>query len=296
MMNNEQEKDLNINWFPGHMAKARRLIEEKIKIIDIVIEIIDARIPYSSKNPLMDKLVRNKAKVILMSKVDLADPIITKKWIEEYQNQGYKVIASNLHEFKELSEIVKEVKETLKDKFERDAKKGLKERPIRALVVGIPNVGKSTFINKLAKRKSAKVGDKAGITKALQWIKVGKDFELLDSPGILWPKLDNQQVAINLALTGAIKEEILPKDELCIYAIKFMNQYYQKAFYERYQIDQLDSDDINDIVRVIDHIGKKRGFLMKNSEIDYEKVYDLIIREVRNNTITRVSFDREFIS
>ena len=286
----------NIQWFPGHMAKARRLIEEKIKIIDIVIEIIDARIPYSSKNPLMDKFVKNKAKVILMSKVDLADPIITKRWVEYYQAQGYRVITSNLNEFKELNELVKEVKVTLEPKFERDRKKGLKPRPIRALVVGIPNVGKSTFINKLAKRKSAKVGDKAGITKALQWIKVGKDFELLDSPGILWPKFDDKQVAINLALTGAIKEEILPKDELCIYAIKFMNKYYQQAFYERYQIDQLDSDNLDDIIRVIDHIGKIRGCLSKNNEINYDKVYDLILREVRNNTITRVSFDREFIS
>ncbi len=286
----------NIQWFPGHMAKARRLIEEKIKIIDIVIEIIDARIPYSSKNPLMDKFVKNKAKVILMSKVDLADPIITKRWVEYYQAQGYRVITSNLNEFKELNELVKEVKLTLEPKFERDRKKGLKPRPIRALVVGIPNVGKSTFINKLAKRKSAKVGDKAGITKALQWIKVGKDFELLDSPGILWPKFDDKQVAINLALTGAIKEEILPKDELCIYAIKFMNKYYQQAFYERYQIDQLDSDNLDDIIRVIDHIGKIRGCLSKNNEINYDKVYDLILREVRNNTITRVSFDREFIS
>lgn len=286
----------NIHWFPGHMAKARRLIEEQIKIIDIVIEIIDARIPYSSKNPLMDKFVKNKSKVILMSKIDLADPIITKKWIEHYNQQGYRVICSNLNEFKELNELIKEVKITLKPKFERDQKRGLKPRAIRALVVGIPNVGKSTFINKLAKRKSTKVGDKPGITKAMQWIKVDNDFELLDSPGILWPKFDDKQVAINLALTGAIKDEVLPKDELCIYAIKFMNKYYQNDFYKRYNIDKLDSDDINDIVRIINHIGKLRGCLIKNNEIDFDKVYDLILREVKNNSIARMSFDREFIN
>lgn len=286
----------NIHWFPGHMAKARRLIEEQIKIIDIVIEIIDARIPYSSKNPLMDQFVKNKSKVILMSKVDLADPIITKKWIEYYNQQGYRVISSNLNDFKELSILIKEVKHTLQPKFERDRKRGLKPRAIRALVVGIPNVGKSTFINKLANKKSAKVGDKPGVTKAVQWIKVVKDFELLDSPGILWPKFDDKQVAINLALTGAIKEEVLPKDELCIYAIKFMNTYYKSAFYNRYQIDKLDSDDIDDIVRIINHIGKLRGCLIKNNEIDFEKVYDLILKEVKSNSITRMSFDREFIS
>lgn len=285
----------NIHWYPGHMAKAIRLIEEKIKLIDIIIEIRDARIPYSSRNPIMDDIVSNKPKVIILSKIDLADPLMTKKWVKYYEDQGYHVIESNLMQFNELNKIVSQARLELKDKQERDAKKGLKERPIRGLIVGIPNVGKSTLINKIAKRPATKTGDKAGVTKALQWIKVDSDFELLDSPGILWPRLEEETVAINLALTGAIKDEILPKDELCIYAMKFLNTYYQKPFYERYEIETMDNDDLESIVSVIEHIGKKRGCLLKGNQVDYDKVYDLILKELKNGTIGRISLDHEFI-
>lgn len=284
----------NIHWFPGHMAKARRLIEEKIKLIDIVIEIVDARIPYSSKNPIMDKLVHNKQKVMLLSKTDLADPTYTKQWVEYYEKQGYDVLATNLLDFKEMNKLVNKARESLKEKFERDAKRGLRPRAIRALIVGIPNVGKSTLINKMAKRKSAKTGDKAGVTKALQWIKVNKDFELLDSPGILWPKMEDDQVAINLALTGAIKEEILPKDELCIYCMKFLNTYYRKAFYERYSLTQMDNDDLESIIAAMDHIAKIRKAILPGNQIDYDKVYDIILREARNGTIAQITFDVSF--
>jgi len=284
----------NIHWFPGHMAKARRLIEEKIKLIDIVIEIVDARIPYSSKNPVMNQLIHNKKKIIVMSKVDLADAELTKQWSEFYREKGYHVVASNLLDFKEFNKVVNQVDEELKEKRERDAKKGLKPRPIRALIAGIPNVGKSTFINKMAKKNSAKTGDKAGVTKALQWIKVANDFELLDSPGVLWPKLDDQQVALNLALTGAIKDEILPKEDICIAALKFMNSYYQKPFYKRYNIESMDNDDIDSIVRVLESIGRQRGCLIKGNEVDFDKVYDLVLKEVKNNSIARMTFDRDF--
>ncbi|MEG0283349.1 MAG: ribosome biogenesis GTPase YlqF [Erysipelotrichales bacterium] len=283
----------SIHWFPGHMAKARRLIEEKIQLIDIVIEIVDARIPYSSKNPIMDKLTFNKTKVIIMSKIDLADPKQTQKWKKHYQEQGFEVITSNLKEFKELDEIIHRVDIELAPKREKDAKRGLKPRAVRALIVGIPNVGKSTLINKMAKRSAAKTGNKAGVTKALQWIKVNKDFELLDSPGILWPKLDDKEVAKNLALTGAIKDEILPKDELCIEAIKFMNTHYQDAFYKRYSIESMDNNDLDSIVAVIEHIGQLRGCLIKKGEVDYDKVYDIVLREIRDNSITRMTFDYE---
>lgn len=283
----------NIHWFPGHMAKARRLIEEKIKLIDIVIEIIDARIPYSSKNPMMDKLVHNKIKVILMSKIDLADPNETKKWVKYYEKQGFQVITSNLKNFKELNKLIAQAQYELAPKRIRDEARGLKPRAIRALIVGIPNVGKSTLINQMAQRNAAKTGDKAGVTKALQWIKVAKDFELLDSPGILWPKLDDNKVASNLALTGAIKEEILPKEDLCFIALKFMNKYYTKAFYERYGIEKMDNDDISSIVAVLDLIGRKRGCLAKGNEVDYDKVYDIVLKEIKDNSITRMTFDRE---
>lgn len=282
-----------IHWFPGHMAKARRLIEEKIKLIDIVIELVDARIPYYSKNPIMNKLVHNKKKVIVMTKVDLADPKMTEKWQEYYEDHGYQVIASNLLDFKEFNKIVSQAQEELKVKREKDKARGLKERAIRALVVGIPNVGKSTFINKMAKRKSAKTGDRAGVTKALQWIKVSNDFELLDSPGILWPKLDDKKVALNLALTGAIKDEILPKEYLCFEAMKFMNTYYQEAFYQRYDLIEMDNNDINSIVACLEQIGRQRGCLLKGNEVDYDKVYDIILKEIKNNQITRMTFDHE---
>jgi len=280
-----------IHWFPGHMAKARRLIEEKIKLIDIVIEIVDARIPYSSKNPMMDKLVHNKQKVMIMSKIDLADPIYTKQWVKYYENQGYYVVASNLLDFKEMNKIVNNSREVLKDKFAKDKARGLKERAIRALIVGIPNVGKSTLINKMAKRKSAKTGDKAGVTKALQWIKVNKDFELLDSPGILWPKFEDKEVAIHLALTGAIKEEILPKDELCIYCMKFLNTYYRDIFYKRYGIKEMDNDNLDSIIEVMDQIASIRQAYLPGKQVDYDKVYDIILREARNGSIGLITFD-----
>lgn len=287
--------DQNIHWYPGHMAKAISLIEEKSKLIDIIIEIRDARIPYSSRNPIIDDIVRNKPKVIILSKIDMADPQMTKKWVEYYEAQGHHVIESNLLNFQELKKIVDQARLELQEQYERDKKRGLKERPMRGLIVGIPNVGKSTLINKIAKRPATKTGDKAGVTKALQWIKVDKDFELLDSPGILWPRLENQTVAVNLALTGAIKEEILPKEDLCFYAMRFLNTYYQKQFYERYEIEQMDNNDVDSIVAVLEHIGRKRGCLIKGNQVDFDKVYDLILRELKKGDIGRITLDHEFI-
>lgn len=287
--------DNNIHWYPGHMAKAVREMEAKMKLIDIVIELRDARIPYSSKNPIMDEMSHNKPKVIILSKIDLADPVMTKKWVKYYEGQGYHIIESNLMTFHELKPITEQVRLALKDKRARDAQKGLKERPVRGLIVGIPNVGKSTLINKLAKRSATKTGDKAGVTKALQWIKVDQDFELLDSPGILWPRLDDQTVAINLALTGAIKETILPKDELCLYAMRFLNTYYQKSFYERYHIKHMDNDDLDSIMAVLEQIGRQRGCLIKGDQVDLDKVYDIILKELRHGTIGRISLDHEFL-
>lgn len=287
--------DQNIHWYPGHMAKASSLIEEKSKLIDIIIEIRDARIPYSSRNPIIDDVVRNKPKVIILSKIDLADPQMTKKWADYYEAQGHHVIESNLLNFHELKKIVDQARLELQEQYERDKKRGLKERPMRGLIVGIPNVGKSTLINKIAKRPATKTGDKAGVTKALQWIKVDKDFELLDSPGILWPRLEDQRVAVNLALTGAIKEEILPKEDLCFYAMRFLNTHYQKQFYERYEIEQMDNNDVDSIVAVLEHIGRKRGCLIKGNQVDFDKVYDLILRELKKGDIGRITLDHEFI-
>lgn len=280
-----------IHWFPGHMAKARRQIEEKLKLIDIVIELVDARIPSASKNPMLDDLLYNKKRIIIFTKIDLADKNQTAKWMDYYKEKGHHVLTLNLLNFSEFTRIVKMCQEELAAKIAKDASRGLKPRPIRALIVGIPNVGKSTLINKLSKRKAVKVGDKAGVTKAQQWIKVNQDFELLDTPGILWPKFDDEQVAMHLALTGAIKDEILPKDEMAIYALKFLNSYYQKALYDRFKVT-FDNDEIETIVQAIEDIGRLRGCLMAKNEIDYDKVYDLILKDMKSGYLGGLTFDR----
>ena len=282
----------NINWFPGHMAKGRRIIEEKLKVVDLVIELVDARIPHSSMNPLIAKLTAHKPRILIMSKVDLADPIVTKRWRAYYTAKGYGVVECNLNTFTQKDEIIKKAKESLHAKLAKEKAQGKKERAVRALVIGIPNVGKSTFINKMAQRNAAKVANKAGVTKALQWIKVNNDFELLDTPGLLWPKLTNEQIAVNLALTGAIKNDILLKEDLVFYALKFLNTNYQTAFYQKYHLANM-SNDTADIVAALDKIGRDRGCLLKNQVVDYEVVYDIILKEIRNTSITRLSFDLE---
>ena len=225
-----------IQWFPGHMAKAKREIADKIKLIDIVVELVDARAPYSSKNPLFNSVVNNKPRLIVMTKEDLADDKLTQKWIDFYKSKGYYAISVNLKQFNEYKKIIQVCKEILKDKMAREAKKGLKPRAMRAMVLGIPNVGKSTFINRLAKRKATVTGNKPGVTKAQQIIKVDKDFELFDTPGVLWPKFESEDIARNIALIGSIKQQILPREDLFIYAVEYLVKNYPGTLENRYQI------------------------------------------------------------
>ena len=276
-----------INWYPGHMAKTKREIKENIDLIDIVYEVIDARIPKSSKNKDIDSLIKNKPRILIMTKYDLCDEENTKKWKLYYESLGYKVVMLDLIKNHNLQPIIDETTSILKELNEKRKAKGLKERKARALILGIPNVGKSTLINRLVGRKATNVGNKPGITKKLEWIRINNQIELLDTPGILWPRLDNQTIALNLASMTAIKEEILDLEEVAIYIINTMLKLYPNQIKERYNIETE-----TDIVDILDKIGKKIGAI-RNNETDYEKVYTIILKDLREGYLGRVTFDRE---
>ena len=274
-----------INWYPGHMAKTKREISEKLSLIDVVFEVIDARIPMSSKNKDIDTLIKDKPKVLIMTKMDLCDMEKTNEWKSYYENNGYQVIMVDLINNKNVNEIFNKINPIINVLNEKRKSKGLKERKIRALVLGIPNVGKSTLINRLVGKKATNVGNRPGVTKNLQWIRVNDKLELLDTPGILWPRLDNNEVAHNLASMTAIKEEVLDLEDISIYIINTMFKYYPDNIKARYNIDNN-----NDIVETLDLIGKKIGAI-KNNEVDYDKVYDRILKDLREGYLGKVTFD-----
>ena len=275
-----------INWYPGHMAKTKREIKEKLDLIDIVFEVIDARIPDSSKNKEIESIIKDKPKILIMTKLDLCDDEVTKKWVEYYESLGYKVIALDLINNPNLNLIYRETNLIKENINKKRNEKGLKERRIRALILGIPNVGKSTLINRLVGRKATSVGNKPGVTKQLEWIRINNDIELLDTPGILWPKLDNEKVALNLASMMAIKEEILDSEEIAIYVINTMLNLYRENIVNRYNIT-----DTSDIVVILDQIGKKIGAI-RNNETDYEKVYTTVLKDLHAGYLGKVTFDR----
>jgi ribosome biogenesis GTPase A len=270
------------------MAKARREVTEKLKLIDIIYELVDARIPLSSRNPMIDEIIQHKPRLILLNKADLADPEKTKEWIDYFSSQGHKAIAINSQAGSGLHQITSTSKEILREKLEKMKSKGIKPRAIRAMIVGIPNVGKSTFINRLAKKNIAKTGNTPGVTKAQQWIKVGKELELLDTPGILWPKFEDQEVGLKLALTGAIKDALLNLQDIAVYGLRFLENEYPERLKERYQLTDIPED----IVELFDEIGTKRGCLTGGGIVDYDKTAELIIREIRSEKLGRLTFDR----
>lgn len=276
-----------INWYPGHMAKTKREIKENVDLIDIVYEVIDARIPKSSKNKDIDGLIKNKPRILIMTKFDLCDEEETKKWKKHYENLGYKVVLLDLIKNPNLQPILDETNKILKELNEKRKSKGLKERKARALILGIPNVGKSTLINRLVGKKATNVGNKPGITKKLEWIRINNQIELLDTPGILWPRLDDQTVALNLASMTAIKEEILDLEEVSIYIINTMLKLYPENIKTRYNITTEE-----DIVEILDQIGKKIGAI-RNYETDYDKVYTTILKDLREGYLGKVTFDRK---
>ena len=275
-----------INWYPGHMAKTKREIKEKLDLIDIVFEVIDARIPDSSKNKEIASLIKDKPKVLIMTKLDLCDEMITNKWIKYYESIGYKVIALDLINNPNLNLIYQETNKVKEKLNQKRNEKGLKERRVRALILGIPNVGKSTLINRLVGKKATNVGNKPGVTKQLEWIRINNDIELLDTPGILWPKLDNEIVALNLASMMAIKEEILDNEEIAIHVINTMLNLYKDNIINRYNLT-----DTSDIVTILDQIGKKIGAI-RNGETDYEKVYNTVLKDLHAGYLGKITFDR----
>lgn len=281
------QNKVNINWYPGHMAKTKREIKENIDLIDIVYEVIDARIPKSSKNKDIDNIIKNKPRILIMTKYDLCDIANTQKWKEYYESLGYKVVLLDLINNPNLQPILDETIKISKELNEKRKLKGLKERKVRALILGIPNVGKSTLINRLVGKKATNVGNKPGITKKLEWIRINNQIELLDTPGILWPRFEDQEVALNLASMTAIKEEILNLEEVAIYIINTMIKLYPNQIKERYNITIEE-----DVVDILDQIGKKIGAI-RNHETDYEKVYTTILKDLREGYLGKVTFDRK---
>lgn len=278
---------MTIQWFPGHMAKARRQVTENLKLVDIVFELIDARLPMSSRNPMLDDIIHQKKRLLILNKADMADETQTKRWIQFFEEKGHKAVAVNSLDSKGLKRVTKAAEDVLAEKWDRMRKKGLKPRAIRAMIVGIPNVGKSTMINRLAKKNVARTGNMPGVTKSQQWIKVGKELELLDTPGILWPKFEDQRVGAKLAVTGAIKDAIMNMDDLAIFGLNFLETYYPQRLHERYQIEGL----TDPIVGTFDHIGKLRNIKISGGDIDYALVSELIVRDIRNEHLGKLTFD-----
>lgn len=273
---------MNVQWYPGHMAKAKREIEEKIKLVDIVYELVDSRIPYSSKNPMMTEILKNKHHIIIMTKTKMANPKLTKKWINYYEETGHHVIAIDSLAMENVKKIEALTYEVLKDKIAKDLSRGLKKRAVKAMIVGIPNVGKSTLINKLVNKNVTITGNKPGVTKAQQWIRINQNLELLDTPGVLWPKFEDPKVGVHLALTGAIKSEILHNDDLVLYLLSFLKENYKGVIESRYSVEEYE-----DNVELLDAIMKKRGI----HRDDYDRCYELLMNEFRNCKIGNITLD-----
>lgn len=282
------ENKVNINWYPGHMAKTKRLINENIDAIDIVYEVVDARIPYSTRVRNLDIKVTNKPRILVFTKMDLCDKVETTKWIKYYESNGEEVVCLDLEHNPNLKPLFSKTKELMSETNAKRAMKGMNEKRARVLIIGVPNAGKSTLINRLVGKKAVNVGNKPGVTKNLNWIRINEDVELLDTPGILWPKLEEETVAFNLACFTAIREEILPIYEVIEYFLRALQKYYPEKLESRYGIKEIDED----IVNTLDIIGKKRGCLIKGGEIDYDKVIQVIMSDIKDGLIKNITFDR----
>ena len=285
---NEEVYKIGINWYPGHMAKTKREISEKINLIDIIYEVIDARMPISSKIKDIDDLIKDKPRILIMTKYDLCDKKETDKFISYYESLGYKVVPVDLANNKNVKNVLNLSESVSKELNEKRKSKGLKPRNLRALIIGIPNVGKSTLINRLVGKKAAGVGNKPGFTKSLSWIRINKDIDLLDSPGILWPKLENQYEARILAIFSSIKEEILNKEDLALFAIDILKKLYKEKLEERYNIK---TDNMTN-VEIMEEIARKRGCVTKGNITDYERVSAIILNDIKNNAFKEITLDR----
>lgn len=291
---------MNINWFPGHMAKTKRQITDDLKLVDVVVEILDARIPISSQNPDIKQIVQNKKKIIILNKCDLADENDNRKWIEYFIKNGNKVVLVNSHTGKGIDEAIAQIQKIMTDDLKTSARKGRVGRKIRVMIVGIPNVGKSSFINRISKRNSAEVGNKPGVTRQKQWIRINDEIELLDTPGVLWPKFESEEVALNLAFTGTIKDDILEITEVAYSLTKFLLRNYKANLIERYslkeeQINEIlnqDQEENQNIYEVMQLIGKKRGAIISGGNIDDEKTAKIILDDFRNGKLGNITLEK----
>ena len=278
---------MNYQWYPGHMTKAKRMMQENIKLIDLIIELVDARIPLSSRNPDIGELGKNKSRIILLNKADLADPLYNKQWIEHFQKQGAYVLEINSKTGAGIKGIHNLVQEACKEKLERDRKRGIVNRPVRAMVVGIPNVGKSTFINSFAGKACAKTGNKPGVTKGKQWIRLNKNLELLDTPGILWPKFEDQQVGMHLAFIGSMNDEIIVLEELACDLLNTLKEMYPEAVADRYGVEWKDST-----AEMLEEIARVRGCLLKGENPDLKKAASVLLDDFRSGRLGRITAER----
>ena len=287
---------INLNWYPGHMLKTKKQMIEDMKLIDVVIEILDARIPLSSQNPDIQKITSNKKRIVLINKADLADEKQTQKWVQEFKNKNIIAIPTDSNTGKGTKDIIKKVQEIMKEDIAKAAGRGRTNKNIRIMIIGIPNVGKSSLINRLANKKSAQVGNIRGVTKQKQWIRIGQDIELLDTPGVLWPKFENHDIALKLAYTGSIKDELINKEEIAYNLIKYLKNNNKNELFSRYK---LTDDYFNSIIQEDDEtlelmniIARKRGAIISGGEIDYEKVSAIILNDFRSGKIAKITLEK----
>lgn len=290
---------MNINWYPGHMAKTKRQIAEDLKLIDVVIEILDARIPISSQNPDIQDLIGKKKKIIVLNKSDLAQEDVTKQWVKYFEEKGKAAVIVDCNSGKGIKEVIKKIQTIMQEQLEQIAEKGRTGRSIRVLVLGIPNVGKSSFINRIANKTSAKVGNKPGVTVQKQWIKVANHIELLDTPGVLWPKFERQEVGLNLSYTGTIKDEILEKTQIAFYLLKFLLENYKSNLMQRYKLEEqaidaiLKSKEENEaILEIMQIIGKNRGAVVSGAKVDEQKVANILVEDFRKGKLGKISIEK----
>lgn len=290
---------MNINWYPGHMAKTKKQIIEDLKLIDVVIELLDARIPIASQNPDLKEIVGNKKKIVVLNKCDLADEKENKKWLTYFEKEGVKAVLTDANSGYGIQEVTRGIENIMKEDLQKEAQKGRVGRQIRVMILGIPNVGKSSFINRVSKKTSAGVGNKPGVTRQKQWIRLQNNIELLDTPGVLWPKFDNEEVALNLSYIGTIKDEILDKTEIAFFLLKFLLQNYKANLLERYKLQEEIQSVIENvqnpneqIMEVLYLIGKKRGAIVSGGNVDEEKVSNILLDDFRTGKLGRISLEK----
>lgn len=301
--NNESENGVRkvvLNWYPGHMAKTKRQIIEDLKLIDVIVEILDARIPLSSQNPDVKGYAKNRKRVIVLNKSDLADENETKKWVKYFENQGIPTVITDSNSGKGINDVIKAVQNASKEEQEKFASKGRVGKSIRIMILGIPNVGKSSFINRITKKNTAQVGNRPGVTRQKQWIRLQEGIELMDTPGVLWPKFESEQVGLNLAFTGTIKDDILQKTEIAFQLLKYLISNYKKNIIERFKLDEFiikqilekDEEENDKVLEIMDIIAKKRGAILSGRRIDYEKVSGILLDEFRSGKIGRITIEK----